>query len=159
MTADNIFPSDELSRDNDDHGHNLFGAMLNYRYYLAPIRAPKHVADLGTGRGKWALGLAGIMEPYNTQVLGLDENPTQVTEYHPNATFERQNIEISWDRDPREAKFDLVYIRLLFGVIRDWPAVYANAFECVTVRLLSSCQLTFAETWPQVAILSKLTSS
>jgi SAM-dependent methyltransferase len=55
-----------------DFQHYMLRALLRGNY-LAPIRRPESILDVGTGTGRWARELAA--EFPNANVIGLDVNP------------------------------------------------------------------------------------
>ena len=121
------FPYDEVSEENEIVMHHMMLALLDNKYYLSPLpeSSLRCVVDVGTGLGLWAEGVA---ERYpDTQVVGIDmaphERPT-----HPNCSYILADATEEWILDDPSMKFDLVYIRSLFGV-RDWPALYRQCFE------------------------------
>lgn len=41
-----------------DLGHHIYRLLLGGKLYLAPIKEPQRVLDLGTGTGIWAMEFA-----------------------------------------------------------------------------------------------------
>ena len=50
-----LLPNDESENDRLDMTHELCLLMLQRKLYLAPIKNPQRVIDLGTGTGIWAI--------------------------------------------------------------------------------------------------------
>lgn len=122
------FPHDEVSEENEACMHAMVNWLLDNKYFLAPIdESNLHcIADVGTGLGLWAEGVA---ERYpDTEVVGFDliphERPT-----HPNFSYIAADATEEWVLDSPSMKFDLVHIRSLFAAIRDWPQLYKQCFE------------------------------
>jgi hypothetical protein len=113
--------------------HILFLKLFNDKPYIAPIEAPKNIIDLGTGTGLWASFVAdwfdGTEHP-RANVIGVDLAPQQESSVQTNLCFEVDDITNDWTTD---TLFDLVHIRMLWGVINDWPKVYAESFKYVSV--------------------------
>ncbi|XXH03378.1 hypothetical protein Hte_009776 [Hypoxylon texense] len=62
------------------------------------------------------------------QVIGTDISPTQPPWTPVNLRFEMDDCTATpWTFAP--SSFDLVHLRYLFGAVRDWPALYAEAFR------------------------------
>ena len=64
----------------------------------------------------------------NCEVTGTDISPSQPVWVPPNVRFEVDDASKSWTF--QENHFDYVHIRWLTGTIRDWPALYKEAFRC-----------------------------
>jgi SAM-dependent methyltransferase len=122
------FPHDEVSGENDTVMHEMCLLLLDDRYYLSPIdeSALQAVADVGTGLGLWAEGVAERCP--DTQVVGIDLMPHERTT-HPNCSFIISDATEEWVLDDPRMKFDLVHIRNLFGGVRDWAVLYKHCFE------------------------------
>lgn len=50
-----LLPNDEQENDRLDMVHELCLQVLHRKLYLAPIKNPQRVIDLGTGTGIWAI--------------------------------------------------------------------------------------------------------
>jgi hypothetical protein len=122
------FPTDEVSEENEITMHEMCLLLLDDRYYLSPIdESSLHcIADIGTGHGLWAEGVA---ERYpDAQVVGMDLTP-HARNIQPNCSYILADATEEWVLDDPTMKFNLVHIRSLFGGVRDWPALYKNCFE------------------------------
>lgn len=111
----------------------MFLKLFNDKPYIAPIEAPKNIIDLGTGTGLWASLVAdwfdGAYRPL-ANVVGIDLAPQQDSSVQTNLCFEVDDIMNDW---ATHTLFDLVHIRMLWGVINDWPKVYAESFKYASV--------------------------
>lgn len=58
--------------------HHLCILTLRDRLFLAPVEEPRHILDLGTGTGTWAIDVADKFE--DADVLGIDLTPVSTTE-------------------------------------------------------------------------------
>jgi hypothetical protein len=123
------YPNDKKSADNEAIAHAMFLRLLDNKPYIAPIEEPKNIVDLGTGTGLWASLIAdwfdGEERPRAT-VKGVDLAPQQESSVQPNLEFELDDITKDWTSN---TLYDLVHIRMLWGVIGDWPKVYAESFK------------------------------
>ena len=103
--------------------------MLDNKPYIAPIKAPKNIVDLGTGTGLWSSLIAdwfdGTERPL-AAVKGIDLAPQQESSVQPNLEFEVDDITKDWTSS---TLYDLVHIRMLWGVIDDWPKVFTESFK------------------------------
>jgi len=132
-TGTHPFPNDKRSADNEEISHILFLKLFDDKPYIAPIEAPKNIIDLGTGTGLWASLVAdwfdGSLRPL-ANVIGVDLAPQQDSSVQTNLCFEVDDITNDWTM---HTLFDLVHIRMLWGVINDWPKIYAESFKYVSV--------------------------
>ncbi|KAM0242157.1 hypothetical protein ACHAP5_007395 [Fusarium lateritium] len=65
----------------------------------------------------------------NTEVIGTDLSPCQPQWVPPNLRFEIDDAVVqpwAWKED----YFDLIHIRYLFGAIKDWNALFKEAYRC-----------------------------
>lgn len=103
--------------------------MFNDKPYIAPIAEPRNIIDLGTGTGLWASLVADWFdgtEHSPAHVKGVDLAPQQESSVQTNLEFEVDDITKDWASN---TLYDLVHIRLLWGVIDDWPKVFAESFK------------------------------
>ncbi len=122
------FPHDEVSQENEIVMHEMSLLLLDNRYFLSPIdESSLHaIADVGTGLGLWAEGVA---ERYpDTKVVGIDLTPHERPSL-PNCSYMIADVTDEWVLDEPDMKFDLIHIRNLFVGVKDWASVYKNCFE------------------------------
>ncbi|KAF3386801.1 Secondary metabolism regulator LAE1 [Penicillium rolfsii] len=123
-------PSDEQQFEAFELGH-MVCIMLDYHrpnpLFAAPVGENlKHVLDVGTGKGSWAIDVADQYP--DATVRGVDLFPPPVTWVPPNCLFEVDDIQKEWTwREP----FDLIHIRQLLGSFtpEGWTALYQQCFE------------------------------
>jgi hypothetical protein len=124
------YPNDKKSADNERIAHEMFLKMCDDRPYIAPIETPRNIIDLGTGIGLWASLLADWFDGgegrHYAMVKGVDLAPQAESSVQPNLEFEVDDITKDW---ASQTLYDLVHIRLLWGVVDDWPKVYAESFK------------------------------
>ncbi|KAK1988429.1 methyltransferase [Colletotrichum cereale] len=123
-----LMPNDDLELDRLDLQHNLFLLTMGNKLHLAPLdrqSPPQRVLDIGTGTGIWAIDFADD-NPAST-VIGVDLSPVQPSYVPPNAYFQIEDIE----EDPWtfSQKFDFIHSRMNTGGIRDFPALFRQAYE------------------------------
>ncbi|KAJ7683343.1 S-adenosyl-L-methionine-dependent methyltransferase [Mycena rosella] len=104
--------------------HRIIQFIFDGRIYVGPVKETlqfglyRHVLDLGTGQGSWAVDLCD--EFRWVYVTGVDVVPIQFEEVPERCRFE------IWDIDtPRmpydDATFDLVHARFVHTGISDYP--------------------------------------
>ncbi|KAJ5923738.1 S-adenosyl-L-methionine-dependent methyltransferase [Penicillium verhagenii] len=110
-------PSDELQFEAYETGNNPL--------HRAPI-TPKHVLDVGTGKGSWAIDMADMYP--NATVRGVDLYPPPDTWIPPNCVFEVDDLLQPWTWSE---KFDLIYLRHMLGSFDwdGWATLYNNCYE------------------------------
>ncbi|KAJ5376796.1 hypothetical protein N7509_013682 [Penicillium cosmopolitanum] len=125
-------PSDEKQFEAFEIGHMVFLVLDHYQdnpLFRAPIGdLPKHILDIGTGQGSWAIDVAD-MYPSAT-VRGVDLFPPPVTWMPPNCIFEVDDVLRDWTwRDP----FDFIHIRLMYGAFppEGWDQLYKQAYAAL----------------------------
>lgn len=108
----------------------MFLKMFDDKPYIAPIETPQNIIDLGTGTGLWASFIAdwfdGEEGRHYATVKAVDLAPQTESSVQPNLEFEVDDITKDWASN---ILYDLVHIRLLWGVIDDWSKVYAESFR------------------------------
>ncbi|KAM5386936.1 hypothetical protein ACJZ2D_000229 [Fusarium nematophilum] len=124
--SDYFVPTDEQTLENFDIMHHFLTLLLDDKLYLAPIEDDvQNVLDIGTGTGIWAIDFAD--EHPNASVTGTDLSPVQPTWVPPNLKFEIDDCTKPWTWD--EGTHDYVHMRYLFGAIKDWTALFKDAFR------------------------------
>jgi ubiquinone/menaquinone biosynthesis C-methylase UbiE len=64
-----------LTEYNSDFQHKIYRLAAGNKLYMAPIKNPKHVLDVATGTGIWAMEFS--QDHPGAQVLGTDLSPIQ----------------------------------------------------------------------------------
>lgn len=73
-----------------DLDHHTWKLMLEGKQYLAPVKDPKSVLDLGTGTGLWAIEVAD--ELADARIIGTDLSPVQASFVPPKLGFLVDNV-------------------------------------------------------------------
>ncbi|KAF8416691.1 putative TAM domain methyltransferase [Tirmania nivea] len=87
----------------------------------------QRILDIGTGTGIWVIEMAEQFP--NSQIIGTDLSPIQPLWIPPNAQFQLDDAESEWTFEPDQ--FDFIHIRCMFGSIRDWPRLFAQAYKAL----------------------------
>ncbi|KAK3400623.1 S-adenosyl-L-methionine-dependent methyltransferase [Sordaria brevicollis] len=121
-------PNDAKAMEVMDVFHTAMTLILDERLYTAPLpKDIKNVLDVGTGTGLWAIDFAD--ENPNCNVIGTDISPIQPSWVPPNLSFNIDDATKEWTYQPDF--FDYIHIRWLCGTIKDWPALYKEAYKCL----------------------------
>lgn len=122
-------PSDEKQFETYEVGH-LAALLMNSDdpnpLYCAPVSNPKHVLDIGTGQGSWAVDVADKFP--NAVVRGVDLYPAPIDWCPPNCFIEVDDLLQPWTW--RE-KFDLIHLRHGIGAFTpsEWDLLYKQAYD------------------------------
>ncbi|KAL1977291.1 hypothetical protein VTN31DRAFT_150 [Thermomyces dupontii] len=122
-----LLPNDESENDRLDMAHEMCLQILHRKLYLAPIKQPQRVIDLGTGTGIWAIDFADVHP--EAEVIGCDLSPTQPTLVPPNVKFLVDDIESEWAYENNP--FDFIHARNLLCSIRDFGKLIKQCYRSV----------------------------
>lgn len=150
------------SEDNLDLFHHIFALSLGGRLYLAPVKEPHRVLDIGTGTGIWAIQF-GDAYP-SAQVIATDLSPIQPNFVPPNVEFQIDDFTAEWTFTP--SSFDFIHARCLYGCVADYQALYSEVlnalkpgawFEQAEISVVpksddNSIKDTYLEKWGALAI-------
>ncbi|TVY38306.1 putative methyltransferase [Lachnellula occidentalis] len=112
-----------------DFQHHLCKIALYGRLHLAPLEEDniKHVLDIGTGTGIWAIEFA---EQYpQAKVIGTDLSPIQPEFVPPNLSFEVDDVDDDW---VYTHPFEYIHGRLMVFAFSDPLAVFRKAFNALS---------------------------
>ncbi|KAJ5677600.1 uncharacterized protein N7477_003233 [Penicillium maclennaniae] len=123
-------PSDDQMFETYEAGHLVAIALDSDRenpLFRSPVGSqPKHILDIGTGKGNWAIDVADMFP--GATVRGVDLFPPPVTWMPPNCVLEVDNVLSDWTwREP----FDLIHMRILIGSFdpAEWDRVYKTCYD------------------------------
>ncbi|KAF6813868.1 methyltransferase domain-containing protein [Colletotrichum plurivorum] len=121
--------NDEQQNECWDINHHLLTLSAGDRLHLAPLDKSKltKALDIGTGTGIWAIDFAD--ENPECEVIGTDISPIQPTWVPPNCKFEIEDCTLDWTFPA--GTFDYIHIRFLVGSIKDWPALFKQAYRAL----------------------------
>ncbi|KAK3355189.1 S-adenosyl-L-methionine-dependent methyltransferase [Neurospora tetraspora] len=140
-------PNDAKANEMLDIFHAAMVMLFDGKLYTSPLNEKeiKNAIDIGTGTGK-LINLDRHLSPLlnftdhlyvqddfaddhpNCNVIGTDISPIQPTWLPPNACFEINDATKEWTY--QENYFDFIHLRWLTGIIKDWNALYKEAYRC-----------------------------
>ncbi|KAK8015429.1 hypothetical protein PG990_008725 [Apiospora arundinis] len=119
-----LLPNDAAEQERLDLQHKAFTILLGDKLHLAPIGEPRHVLDIGTGTGIWALEFA--REYPQAHVIGADLSKIQPEDALANVEFIRDDVEDEW---VFSHKFDYIHSRMNFSCFDNPKGVMEQAFQ------------------------------
>ncbi|KAM5344056.1 hypothetical protein ACJ41O_012593 [Fusarium nematophilum] len=123
MPAQYVLPNDEAENERLDLQHELYVRTSDGELALCPKgKGAKHVLDMGTGTGSWAIDYGEDPFP----VIGVDLSPIQPSFVPPNLSFEIDDLEKEWTWSQ---KFDFIFARMMLGCFEDLPKMIKVAFD------------------------------
>ena len=125
-----VIPMDDGSQKNEEVFDAMMLCILDDRHFFAPVdgNSLRNVLDVATGLGRWAENVADAYPDCN--VVGLDL--AAINTVIPNCKFEVLDIiQVPWELNYLNTKFDFVHLRNLFATLSDeeWPKIYQQCFE------------------------------
>ncbi|OGM50929.1 UMTA methyltransferase family protein [Aspergillus bombycis] len=118
-------PNDEAEQDRLDLVHHMLSVILNGELFLAPVKNPQTILDLGTGTGIWAIDVADQFP--TAKVIGNDLSPIQPSWVPPNVEFVVDDFENVWMHDRNY--FDYIHARTISGCVQDWERLMKQAYD------------------------------
>lgn len=109
-----MFPKDDQEIDRLDLQHYVLRFML-HENYLAPLKTPGRILDVGCGTGRWAIEMAGAFP--SAEIVGLD-----IVKPTPDAAQRPSNV-LFLQRDILKGLpftdhiFDYVHMRFMIGAL------------------------------------------
>ncbi|KAF4974549.1 hypothetical protein FZEAL_8573 [Fusarium zealandicum] len=118
-------PNDERQNEGLDIAHHFMVMLKDDQLFLAPVKTPSKILDVGTGTGIWAIDMADAYP--SAEIIGTDISPIQPSFVPPNCSFHIEDAQLEWTY--QSETFDFVHIRALYGAISDWGELYQQAFK------------------------------
>lgn len=120
-----LLPNDGEEQDRLDLQHETINALLDGRLSWVPLRSPKHVLDIATGTGIWAIQFA--RRNPDSIVVGTDLSLIQPSNVVPNVEFIKEDAdEIEWTLP---YKFDLIHLRMTYTCFSNFPQILINIYK------------------------------
>ncbi|KAL7269389.1 hypothetical protein RUND412_007956 [Rhizina undulata] len=97
---------------------SLLLASTSRRINVAPVGKdwnPHRILDVGSGSGIWAIDMADQYQ--GAHIIGTDLSPIQPHWVPPNASFEVDDLEETWQY--QDNSFDFIFIQQMAGAIHD----------------------------------------
>lgn len=128
---DYLAPGDEQQREAEDTLHDVLYLARDRKLHSAPLVTTENslkVLDLGSGSGRWALAFAD--EYPNSQITGVDLSPREDSWTAPNCTFLVDDVETD-NLAYTDDLYDFIHIRKMDGGIKNWPALFREAYRAL----------------------------
>jgi SAM-dependent methyltransferase len=120
-----LLPNDGEEQDRLDFMHELANLILFGRLYAAPLESLRHVLDIGTGTGIWALEFAE--QNPESHVIGTDLSMIQPAPRTNNVEFVLENSETQDWVFPHN--FDYVHLRAMAPCFGDLRTVIQKSWD------------------------------
>ncbi|KAH8884102.1 S-adenosyl-L-methionine-dependent methyltransferase [Thozetella sp. PMI_491] len=118
--------NDEVQNESLDIIHHVLTLCLEGKLHRAPLGDDvQKVLDVGTGTATSDFA----DEHPNCSVIGTEISPIQPSWVPPNLQFHIDDCTQEWTY--AENSFDYVHIRWMFGSIKDWTALFQQAYKCL----------------------------
>ncbi|KAF4471845.1 TAM domain methyltransferase [Fusarium albosuccineum] len=121
------FPNDVPEQEREDMKHTVAVHLLGGKLHNSPLERPQKIVDIGTGTGSWAIDMGD--EYPAAEVIGIDLSPIQTPWVPPNVRFLVDDAESPWLYG--EDSIDLVHLRNMSTTIKDWPALFKQAYSAL----------------------------
>ncbi|KAG5984674.1 hypothetical protein E4U55_003754 [Claviceps digitariae] len=124
------FPNDFPERERLELQGQILVELFGGRLYFAPLdkkKAPRHILDVATGLGEWAIQMGDLFP--NSEIIATDLSPIQPDQVPPNVNFYVEDSSDQWDYSQ---KFDYIHTRVTGGCWCSYEEqVVQQAFEAL----------------------------
>ncbi|KAK1975592.1 S-adenosyl-L-methionine-dependent methyltransferase [Colletotrichum cereale] len=112
-----------------DPEHFIFDFLITAGSYQEPTLVnPQKVLDIGAGAGIWAIEFAD--KHPSASVIGTDvADKIAPISVPPNLEILIEDCTKLWSF--KDAEFDFIHARELIGAIKNWKALFAEAYRCL----------------------------
>ncbi|KAG6040011.1 hypothetical protein E4U41_001673 [Claviceps citrina] len=124
------FPNDMPERERLELQGRILVELFGGRLYFAPLdkkNPPRHILDVATGLGDWAIQMGDLFP--SSEVIATDLSPIQPDQVPPNVIFYVEDSSDVWDYSQ---KFDYIHTRVTGGCWWSYEEqVVRQAFEAL----------------------------
>ncbi|KYK58471.1 hypothetical protein DCS_05487 [Drechmeria coniospora] len=120
-----FLPNDKAEQNRLNFQHEMCIQLLDGKLGLAAVTSPKHVLDIATGTGIWAIQYA--QQNPDSEVIGTDLSSIQPKAPVPNCSFIQQDVE--HDDWYFSRNFDYIYLRFVVSCFDNTKSVIQRAFD------------------------------
>ncbi|RFU28532.1 hypothetical protein B7463_g7822, partial [Scytalidium lignicola] len=121
-----IYPNDDKEIDRLELQYQILKYAFNGQNYFAPLKDPKHILDIGTGSGQWAIEIGD--EFPDAKIQATDLSPIQPSSVPENVHFFIDDAsEEDWALPPDH--FDYIHTRVLLGCFEDFRDVIRKSLH------------------------------
>jgi ubiquinone/menaquinone biosynthesis C-methylase UbiE len=113
-----LYPNDSEELDRMNLHHDCAKKIRGNRLFLAPLKSPERILDIGTGTGIWPIEVAELFP--KARIIGTDLSAVQPSHVPPNVFFQIADCtDDHWGFKP--SSFDLIHTDFLLGSL---PSFY-----------------------------------
>ncbi|KAH0429189.1 methyltransferase domain-containing protein [Colletotrichum camelliae] len=121
------YPNDDEENSRLELQHRIWNLTLDGELALCPAhKTAKHVLDMGTGTGIWAIDYADAFP--SAQVIGVDLSPIQPEWVPNNCSFEIDDLEKRW---AWSKPFDFIFCRTMEGSFSHPVSIIHKIYEAL----------------------------
>ncbi|KAL3452398.1 hypothetical protein BJX65DRAFT_293005 [Aspergillus insuetus] len=132
-----VYPNDEREMNRLDMQHHMCKLLTGGRLFLAPLRNPRNIVDIGTGSGIWPIELASIFP--HAQITGTDLSPCQPDEVPENVHFivdDCTEEDWLWNRN----SLDYIHSGHMSGALPSYKDLLRKMFDHLKPGGWAECQ-------------------
>ncbi|KAL3460443.1 hypothetical protein BJX64DRAFT_278482 [Aspergillus heterothallicus] len=131
-----VYPNDEREMNRLDMQHHMCKLLTGGRLFLAPLRNPRNIVDIGTGSGIWPIELASIFP--NAQITGTDLSPCQPDEVPENVHFIVDDCREDWLWN--QNSLDYIHAGHMSGALPSYKDLLRKMFDHLKPGGWAECQ-------------------
>jgi ubiquinone/menaquinone biosynthesis C-methylase UbiE len=121
------FPNDATEIERLEFQHIMIHHAIGEKLYYAPLPPkPRHILDIGTGTGTWAMEMGDLFP--DTVIEATDLSPIQPTAVSDNVHFLIDDAEqADWGVSPDY--YDYIHMRVMLGCFKSMKSVIKQAYK------------------------------